>query len=1022
MSLMSMVADDIPFQTFKGISTRSFNKVVEKSICSITNQLNGSAHSDIFTYDLPDITEYRLLPKNNEYAIPVKSEQEAAYGPNLEEVKVFIVPFSHVDPGYGNTMEGYYRSRTKETLNSMVAKLEEYRNLTFQWAETVFLERWWRDIADDKKQAVRKFIERGQLEIVLGGWVMPDEASTHYVSVIDQLIDGHQWLIENLNVKPKNSWSNDPFGYSSTMPYLWKQAGMENMVILRIHQAIKGTLMKKKALEFFWKQYWSTNDENNILCHLMPYRGYWIGDVCGPYNQHICREYAFMHTEPIHKVVFVTESNLAERARILYEQYRITADLYQHKSLYIGLGEDFSYSQKGDWDRIYKNYEMLINYINAKPDWKMKVKFGTLAEYFESIRQDQKLRSSADGSHFPVMSGDFFPYSDYKNDYWTGYYTTRPFNKRFSRELQSLIRTADIFHSYAYAYCKQWNAHYSKYKDITTKLRAARRELGMFLHHDGITGTSVQSVIMDFQHRLYDSYKNVKSALKSVIVTLLTQAKEKQEPSLKDVAFRQSSSSESAPLPVSDSNSVIIAINPTSKERNEIISFNTQTDVDVIDSAGTSMRRQLNNAGDVAANADKLRKVYFEAKLMPLSVAIYSLRSPKASKETVTNKVANSGRIVIENTHIRAEFNEKTGLLTKLFDKKSTKETTFNTEILAYTSARSGAYIFAPTGEAEPFLSGDAVITVLEGELVSEVVADYGIFKQSAKLYHSPGVQSKGLHIDTQLSIKELKKTDREVIIRMRTDIDNNGQFYTDQNGFQMMGRKNYPDRPVETNYYPVTSMVILECNSRRLTLHTGQPHGVASYRAGWLEVMLDRIVSSDDGKGLGQGVTDNNVAIGNFILQLEPKNDPETVTEPRYTFPSVTSLLLNDILLNPIQMLSASSDSKSALELTPFSPVSASFPCNVFIVGMRTLAKSDLQYNGTSLVLHKKSVLCGYENAENNCDKVHKATLNTLFKDANITAAYETTLSHLYTTTGVKPDDDLSPDEMELRAFKVVL
>lgn len=172
------------------------------------------------------------------------------------KLKVYVVPHSHNDPGWIKTFEQYYVSYTKKILDGMLEKLPEDPRRKFIWAEISFFSLWWDDLNNDARDTLKKLVRNNQLEFVTGGWVMNDEASSHWLSIVHQLTEGHQWLQKHLNYTPQSGWSIDPFGYSSVQAAVSKGVGLKNMLIQRVHYSVKKRLARERQLEFYWRQTW----------------------------------------------------------------------------------------------------------------------------------------------------------------------------------------------------------------------------------------------------------------------------------------------------------------------------------------------------------------------------------------------------------------------------------------------------------------------------------------------------------------------------------------------------------------------------------------------------------------------------------------------------------------------------------------------------------------------------------------------------------------------------------------------
>uniref|UniRef100_A0A672KBT0 Alpha-mannosidase n=1 Tax=Sinocyclocheilus grahami TaxID=75366 RepID=A0A672KBT0_SINGR len=940
-----------------------------------------------------------------------------------EPLQVFVVPHSHNDPGWLKTFDDYYRDQTQHILNNMVVKLHEDSRRKMIWSEISYFSKWWDNIDEQKRDAVRRLIESGQLEVATGGWVMPDEASTHYFALIDQLVEGHQWLERNLGVKPKTGWAVDPFGHTPTQAYLLRQAGLSNMLIQRVHYSVKKHFASQKTLEFFWRQNWDQDSSSDILCHMMPFYSYDVPHTCGP-DPKICCQFDFKRL-PGGRISCpwrippqaITDNNVQERAQTLLDQYRKKSKLFRTNVLLAPLGDDFRYTEAVEWDQQFDNYQKLFDYMNSHPELHVQAQFGTISDYFEALRKSTGMDPvgiNVGQLALPVLSGDFFTYADRDDHYWSGYFTSRPFYKRLDRVLESHLRVAEVLYSLTLANIQKYGQPndypaVDNYKLLTE----ARRNLGLFQHHDAITGTGKDWVVVDYGTRLLHSILNVKRVIVSSAHWLVL--KDKQ------TYFHD------------PSNPFLQMVSVHIQARMSMVTvYVTTPKVRVLNALGHVVRAQVSAVWNDASHA--AADLSFVAQAAPLGLSVYQLMEGMEPRtEAAKYMLLQDGRqiSISELEHFRQFYQQDaapTAALWKMRLKEDDSEHLVKVEFVLYGTTsnkdKSGAYLFLPDKEATIYSpSQPPVVRVTKGPLFSEVTTTFTHITHTLRLYNIQGVEGQSVEICNTVDIRG--ETNREIAMRISSDRNSKDRFFTDLNGYQVQPRKTMAKLPLQANFYPMTSMVYLQDSSARLSLLTAQSLGAASLKSGQLEVIMDRRLNQDDNRGLGQGVLDNKITANSFRLLLEKRSSAEEETAP-YSYPSILSHMSYMYLNHPLISMAVDQRSDNP-SLTPYSPLSTSFPCDMHLVNLRAIQSK--VWGGPSeqaaLILHRKGFDCGFSNRNTGllCTTTRgKIHLEKLLTDLKVKSITPVTLSLMHTHNSDADPQEISLKPMEIRTYRLQL
>ncbi|ETN81265.1 glycosyl hydrolase family 38 protein [Necator americanus] len=519
---------------------------------------------------------------------------------------------------------------------------------------------------------------------------------------------------------------------------------------------------------------------------------------------------------------------------------------------------------------------------------------------------------------------------------------------------------------------------------VFAKLVLARRALSLFQHHDAVTGTAKDHVVVDYGNKMLAALDATEKVLSDALGGLISAEVGSGSGMLLD-EYRK----EQDALPVRRTYSIgdfVVLFNTLSRTRDEptCIHVNSVRAMLKVD-ADREIKQQVSPlfTHSFGHLEPKGYELCFLDKLDPLSVSVYEVVESSANEHIslavisakATVKVSGfkfepiiADALTLENSFISAHFDTVTGLL-KSVTPKDHKEVVVDLHFVHYGvrphrmlnsgggDNRSGAYLFLPDGEAQEIPRIDQEFVVIDGPIMKKVFVigpkDLEILQVYSLAHGSPSIE-----IANEVDIRS--KSNFELAMRMDTSIKSGDDLFTDLNGlqvdlrasgdvsgillyglsfppnFQMIRRKRQLGKlPLQAHFYPMPSSAFIEDSSTRFSLIGAQALGVASLKSGQLEVMLDRRLSQDDGRGLFQGVLDNHRTLSRFRLLVEPLAPPEekvNLAEERVGFHSIVGLAQSMELHYPtIRMLT-----KAQPNAETTAGITGSLPCDVHVVNLR--------------------------------------------------------------------------------------
>jgi len=394
-------------------------------------------------------------------------EQKIEFPENANTV-VILGQSSHLDISWVYTSEEYYEKLVKDIFLNSIDFVKSHKNHRVFFAEIFWIDNFLKKEEKEGNELL-SLIKDGKIKIEGGGVGTDDWVVIPAEGIIRNYMTGRSWLKKRGLKIPKDAWVPDSFGFPQDMPDLLYFLGFRSVALSRVNgftqtpkhlspitekdfvEGSGGQRLFKSGILTRWK-----GKYGEVILFFMP-NLYGIGSFFFCKLDFPSNVYVNPEAECIGE-----EADEETFSKKILDYTGRMKDKANSKFIFIPIGWDF--------ERPKKNLGKFVDYWNQKyfPSTGTFLVIGSFSDFISLVEKEK--------DKLPVFEGNLAPY-------WTGYFGSRTYLKRFINESIFRLMSAETMISIAES------LKLKVPEEIKDELEKLWFVMAVFTNHDSGAGT-----------------------------------------------------------------------------------------------------------------------------------------------------------------------------------------------------------------------------------------------------------------------------------------------------------------------------------------------------------------------------------------------------------------------------------------------------------------------------------------------------------------------------------------------------